>query len=98
MKSTRYLHPLYVSKYNLVYLYGQHFVLPKLTTILLWQWQDLNNNGKINYTEFLAATIETFGNIEEDRISEAFDRIDCDDDGYSKFRRFHLLTVLLLLR
>ena len=39
----------------------------------------------INYTEFLAATIETFGNIEEDRISEAFDRIDSDDDGYSKF-------------
>ena len=47
--------------------------------------QDLNHNGKINYTEFLAATIEAFGNIEEDRISEAFDRIDADDDGYSKW-------------
>jgi hypothetical protein len=33
----------------------------------------------------LAATIETFGNIEEDRISEAFDRIDSDDDGYSTY-------------
>ena len=91
--------------YMLVYLCGQYFVwfktndsvVPSKFSFLSWQWQDLNNNGKINYTEFLAATIETFGNIEEDRISEAFDRIDCDDDGYSKFHRFHLMTVLLLL-
>lgn len=28
------------------------------------------------YTEFLAATLEAQGQIEEDRIAEAFDRID----------------------
>lgn len=28
------------------------------------------------YTEFLAATLEAQGQIEEDRIAEAFDRMD----------------------
>jgi calcium-dependent protein kinase len=43
-----------------------------------------NQNGLINYTEFLAATIEAQGYIEEDRIAEAFDRLDTDEVGYSK--------------
>jgi hypothetical protein len=38
----------------------------------------------IMYTEFLAATIEACGRIEDDRLAEAFDRLDCDDTGYSK--------------
>jgi hypothetical protein len=37
------------------------------------------------YTDFLAATIEAHGHIEEDRIAEAFDRLDSDDNGYSTF-------------
>ena len=37
----------------------------------------------IMYTEFLAATIEACGKIEDDRLAEAFDRLDCDDTGYS---------------
>jgi uncharacterized protein YbcV (DUF1398 family) len=44
--------------------------------------QDVNKNGKIMYTEFLAATIEAHGYIEEDRIAEAFDRLDADDTGF----------------
>jgi Ca2+-binding EF-hand superfamily protein len=47
--------------------------------------QDLNQNGKINYTEFLAATIDAHGYIEEDRIAEAFDKLDIDGTGFSKF-------------
>jgi len=43
---------------------------------------DVNRNGRIQYTEFLAATIEAHGRIEEDRIAEAFDRLDSDDTGY----------------
>lgn len=43
---------------------------------------DVNRNGYIQYTEFLAATIEARGHIEEDRVAEAFDRIDADDTGY----------------
>ena len=37
------------------------------------------------YTEFLAATIEACGRIEDDRLAEAFDRLDSDDTGYSKW-------------
>jgi len=43
---------------------------------------DVNSNGFIVYTEFLAATIETKGAIEEERIAEAFDRMDTDSSGY----------------
>jgi hypothetical protein len=35
-----------------------------------------------NYTEFLAATLEAHGHIEEERIADAFDRLDCDGSGY----------------
>ena len=44
--------------------------------------QDVNRNGYIQYTEFLAATIEAHSHIEEERIAEAFDRLDSDDTGY----------------
>jgi Ca2+-binding EF-hand superfamily protein len=43
---------------------------------------DIDGTGKISYSEFLAATIEAHGSIEEERIAEAFDRLDCDDTGY----------------
>jgi hypothetical protein len=42
----------------------------------------LDGTGKIRYTEFLAATIEAQGAISEERLAEAFDRLDCDDSGY----------------
>ena len=43
---------------------------------------DVSNTHQIEYKEFLAATIETRGRIEEERLAEAFDRIDSDDSGY----------------
>lgn len=43
---------------------------------------DVNRNGIILYTEFLAATLELHGRIEEKRLAEAFDHIDDDDSGY----------------
>lgn len=43
---------------------------------------DLDGSGKIRYTEFLAATIEAHGAISEERLAEAFDRLDSDDSGY----------------
>ena len=43
---------------------------------------DVNKEGTISYIEFLAATLEAHGHIEEDRLAEAFDRIDSDDTGY----------------
>jgi len=44
--------------------------------------QDLDGSGKIRYTEFLAATIEAQGAISEERLAEAFDRLDSDDSGF----------------
>eukprot|EP00977_Amphora_coffeiformis_P018872 scaffold6764_cov169-Amphora_coffeaeformis.AAC.10 len=43
---------------------------------------DLDGSGSIRYTEFLAATIEAQGAISEERLAEAFDRLDSDDSGY----------------
>ena len=42
----------------------------------------MDGSGRIRYTEFLAATIEAQGAISEERLAEAFDRLDCDDSGY----------------
>lgn len=44
--------------------------------------QDVNHNGEIMYTEFLAAAIEVQGNIVEERVAEAFSRLDSDGTGF----------------
>lgn len=41
----------------------------------LYDKLDINNNGGITYTEFIAATLETGGELEEDQLREAFDLI-----------------------
>jgi calcium-dependent protein kinase len=43
---------------------------------------DIDGTGKVHYIEFLAATIESTGAIDEERLAEAFDRIDNDESGY----------------
>lgn len=48
----------------------------------IFQSIDVHGNQKIMFTEFIAATIEARGLIAEDRIAEAFDRLDSDDSGY----------------
>ena len=42
----------------------------------------MDRTGEIKYVEFLAATIEAQGAISEERLAEAFDRLDSDDSGY----------------
>merc|ERR1711971_276248 len=42
---------------------------------------DTGNDNKIYYLEFLAATLEARGRITEERLADAFDRIDSDDSG-----------------
>ena len=44
--------------------------------------QDLSGTGHLKYTEFLAATIESTDLVTEERLAEAFDRLDADDSGY----------------
>lgn len=41
----------------------------------------MKRNKPQMYTEFLAATLEAHGYIEEERIAAAFDRLDSDDSG-----------------
>lgn len=43
---------------------------------------DLDGTGKVHYSEFLAATLEAHGSISEERLAEAFDRLDNDDTGF----------------
>jgi Ca2+-binding EF-hand superfamily protein len=48
----------------------------------IFQSMDLGGSGTIEYTEFLAATIEACSVIVDERLAEAFDRIDVDNSGY----------------
>lgn len=43
---------------------------------------DIDNCNRISYLEFLAATIEARGTIDEERILETFERLDSNDSGY----------------
>jgi len=43
---------------------------------------DVNHDGVIYYTEFLGATLESRGRIEQRRLADAFDRMDSDDSGF----------------
>lgn len=48
----------------------------------MFRAMDIDGGEDISYSEFLAATIQAHGFIEEGRIAEAFDRLDSDDSGY----------------
>jgi len=48
----------------------------------LFREMDLDGTGEIKYTEFLAASIESTGLITEERLAEAFDRLDGNDSGF----------------
>ena len=54
----------------------------------------MNGAGKISWTEFLGATIESKGRIGEDEFSEAFEHLDFDKNGYiSTSVRFSYLLL-----
>jgi calcium-dependent protein kinase len=48
----------------------------------MFQTIDQDLSGTIYYTEFLAATLEARGRIVEEKLADAFDRMDVDDTGY----------------
>jgi len=43
---------------------------------------DQDRSGRLHYMEFLAATLEARGFLEEERLAEAFDRLDADETGH----------------
>jgi calcium-dependent protein kinase len=49
---------------------------------------DTGDDNEIYYLEFLAATIEARGRITEERLADAFDRLDSDDSGYISRENF----------
>lgn len=57
----------------------------------LFKAVNLDGTGDIKYTEFLAATIESTDIVTEERIAEAFDRLDSDDSGYISFQNLRSL-------
>ncbi len=56
--------------------------------------QDVTKNGVIHYTEFVAATLEARGNIEEEDLRTAFYDMDTDDSVSCKVVR--VVTSVLL--
>jgi calcium-dependent protein kinase len=70
----------------------EHFDYSEGDLMEIFRKVDVNKNNVINFTEFVAACIETQGQIEEHRLGEAFDFLDCDDSGYiSKKNLRHIL-------
>ncbi|CAM9788263.1 unnamed protein product, partial [Ascophyllum nodosum] len=53
---------------------------------------DMDNSGLLHYMEFLAATVEARGYIEEENLKEAFERLDVDSTGF--ISRDNLRAVL----
>lgn len=63
-------------------LYQAHYDFTDEELEDLFSGIDLDGTGVVHYIEFLAATIESHGSIDEERLAEAFDRLDCDDSGW----------------
>ena len=43
---------------------------------------DFNNNGTIDYSEFLITQLDPTKVVNEDRLREVFDMFDCDQSGF----------------
>lgn len=61
--------------------YQAHYDYSEEELEKLFNGIDLDGTGLVHYIEFLAATIESHGSIDEDRLAEAFDRLDSGKSG-----------------
>jgi len=59
----------------------------------LFTQMDMNETGAVDYTEWVAATLEASGELEEDQIQEAFDLLDEDRSG--AITKKNLVTLLI---
>jgi EF-hand domain pair len=71
-------------------------ILFVIVLIIFFKMHQTNSHSfcRIDSTEFLGATIEAHGHIEEIRIAEAFDRLDVDHSG--NITKSDLKTMLTL--
>lgn len=53
--------------------------------------KDVDGSGSIQYNEFLAATLEARGYLEEERIAEAFQSIDRDNSGFIDYDKLRVV-------
>lgn len=67
-------------------------------TLRLHALQDVNGCNEITYTEFIAATLDLHGRVEEKRLAEAFDLMDDDDSGYISKEVCGVVTNQLLFK
>ena len=49
---------------------------------IIWKGLDFHQDGKINYTEFLAATLNSVDFAKEERLWSVFQYFDPEDTGY----------------
>jgi Ca2+-binding EF-hand superfamily protein len=64
---------------------------PPNFVLLHFDNQEVNNTGRILYTEFLASTLEVQGNLAQSRITDAFSHFDGTSKGY-------VLTKMICVR
>jgi calcium-dependent protein kinase len=57
------------------------FNLPKDKLAEIFDEIDMNNLGAICYTDFLSATLESIGKVDEDMVAEAFEKLDVQNSG-----------------
>ena len=55
----------------------------------IFKGMDIDDNGAVHYFEFLAASMEAHGFINEQKIADAFDRLDADDSGTISAKDLH---------
>ena len=55
-------------------------------------------NGRVYFTEFIAATLESEGKIKDDRIADAFNRIDEWKTGFLSKGVSNIGILVLIVR
>ena len=52
-----------------------------MEVVMIMEKLDLNNNGTIDYSEFVIANVDAQKLLQEDKLKEAFDLFDVDHSG-----------------
>jgi len=77
------------SEFKEALVFESHHEYSELELEEMFRGANLDNTGILKYTEFVAATIEAHGSLSEERVAEAFDRLDSDDDGFITIDDLH---------
>jgi len=56
--------------------------------------KDLDRNGIISFTEFLAASFEAIGHLEEEKLADTFHSLDFDKTGFISNAVSHVCVLI----